>query len=193
MRYWVVSPNIGAPYATKGSLLKWKELTLRKKAAFMGWAKTRKGSGKTFATEYGAEEITILIAYRDEHIWNLVAVGRVDSEAISDNGELSRKYGREFGFGTYRRLRPFVPLPKDPALSRLLKGTSPDRLRNVKALVELKPEERSADLQLCERLRAIIRRQKDGIGRLRREGRSLRETPMDAPWKRRNSSMPSSR
>ncbi len=163
MRYWVLSPNIGGPYATKESLQNWKQLTLRKKVAFMGWPADRKGPGHKFATEYGAEEIIILIAYRDDWIWNLVAVGKVASEAIPDDRQLSRRYGEEYGYGTHRRLRPFVRLPEDPASSRLsLEHTSPDRLTNIKALVELTPEERSTDFRLCERLRAIIRRQEDG-------------------------------
>ena len=49
-----------------------------------------------------------------------------------------------------------------------MKGTSPDRLRNIVTLVELKPERNGADradLRLCERLKAIIRREEDVAGK----------------------------
>lgn len=175
MRYWVISPNVGGPNASRESLRTWKELTRKYKAAFMGWPAGGKGDtkglGRKFAKDYGGEEITILIAHRESWKWILVAVGKVASQAKRDDGKIAQKYGREYGFGTYRKLKPFVSLQDGPAASRLsLERTSPDRLTNIVALVELKPESLPADRRLCERLTAIIRREDEDNGAERTTG-----------------------
>lgn len=159
--YWVLSPNIGL---SGGTVLQgWKERIVEYKAAYMGWSPAPEedgemGLGRKFAKKYGSQEIAVLIAYREDWEWKMVACGKVASEAKRDDGALAKKYGEEYRYGSYRLRRPFIPLVENPRLGGLsFKGTSPDRRRNVPTLVELKPEANPKDRRLCDRLTAIIR------------------------------------
>ncbi len=156
MRYWAVSPNISQRGGR--ALARWKEIVLEHQAVFMGFSPDpkedgAKGLGVKFAREVAQRDI-ILSAHRHNWHWKLVACGKVESTASGD-----LKLPRGFHYGSYRRLKPFVPLRPDPNLAGLsLKGTSPDKLQQVVAIVELKPNMNPADRELCDRLRAIVNR-----------------------------------
>lgn len=158
MRYWVLSPNISM---SRGRMLeRWKEIIRDHEAVFMGWSPDpakdgRKGLGQKFAGKYPHNDIIILSAHRQNWEWKLVACGKANSEARTKGLDLPRG----FGYGSFRLLRPFVPLKSRPESSGMsLRDTSPDRRRNVETLIELKPNENPADRRLCARLKALVER-----------------------------------
>ncbi len=154
MRYWVISPNIGMSRGTK--VQRWKELILQRHAVFMGWRPRRREDGRRGLGLKFAEGIkrgdVVLSAQRRDWKWTVLACGIVKEDAPRK----PLKLGREYRHGSYRLLKPFVPLDPNPKASGLLlKATSPGRRRQIAALTELH-RKNLADRRVCERLRAIL-------------------------------------
>ena len=115
-RYWVVSPNVNNDETTVGD---WRRASVLNQAAFMGWSpndEEHKQMGPKFAgnTENGTKPgDVILIARRHNLEPEIVGVGEVVGKAIK------RIPGPVIGdgFGSARRLKPFVAWSGSPPRS----------------------------------------------------------------------------
>jgi hypothetical protein len=147
--FWVVSPNVRYNEATVED---WKRASVVWNAAFMGYELDHP-IGKKFAKTISPNDV-ILIARRHQHMPDVVGFGIVrGGYRNSLAGFIPPKADRKpLGFGTLRKLRPFIPRRRLPKNLRIMKV-----LGHTAALRRLYPEE-EGDRMICRWMERELRK-----------------------------------
>lgn len=143
--FWIVSPNVRNDNRT---VSEWRQASVAWKAAFMGYEpdeKKYKQTGYKFANVVRPNDI-ILIARRYQDKSEVVGFGVVDGKfRTSLKGFSPPKSDEPPGFGSLRKLQPFIPMSEVPAELHMI-----DVLRHTTALRKLHPDTLSTHKEICD-------------------------------------------
>ena len=148
-RYWVVSPNVNNDETTVGD---WRRASVLGQAAFMGWSPDdgdHKQMGPKFAgnTENGIKPgDVILIARRHNLEPEIVGFGEVVGKAVNRIPGLVIPDEIRDGFGSARKLKPFVSWSGSPPRPIPIREV----IRHTTALAQLHPETNAEHKKVCD-------------------------------------------
>lgn len=153
-RYWVVSSTVNGSGRT--DLEGWKDLIQENRAAFMGWGKGD-GKGEPFFKDVQIDDV-ILIARGRNDTKKLVGCGKVNSEAFKDRKKLRKPPPKDWEFGAYRFLDPFVPLEEDPKNCGLSFNKVQDRGAVPPAIYEIDLDDHryTGNTKFCRELERLL-------------------------------------
>lgn len=143
----MVSPNVKDDEATVGE---WREASVRKRAAFMGYEPNDYDHGQIGPKFAGATEPSIpsivsgdviLIARRHHREPQIVGFGIVQGKFETK----LKGFKPPQEFGSLRRLSPFIPWSQPPSTIRLI-----DILGHARALAQLYPQKYVAHEKVCD-------------------------------------------
>ena len=148
MKYWVVSPNLGA--AGEKDLDAWIEFIQRRKIAVMGWGEDNR-IGKAFKNEVQIGDF-ILVASGSNANKRLCIAGIVAGDAEDDFKEKTPT-----GYSFFRKLNPSIDLPADPSeIGLSFEGAAHGEAHRIPAMYRLYPSTNGADKVIVDKLLKLL-------------------------------------
>jgi hypothetical protein len=148
MKYWVVSPNLGAP--GEKDLDSWCEFIRRRKVAVMGWGDDNK-IGKRFKEDIAIGDL-ILVASGSNANKRLCITGIVAGEAEEELKEAAPTH-----YSYFRRLDPAIELKSDPNdIGISFTGAAHGEAHLIPAMYQLYPSSNKIDKAIVEKLLQLL-------------------------------------
>ena len=148
MKYWVVSPNLGAP--GEKNLAAWCKFIRLRRVAVMGWGDDNR-FGKCFKDDVEMGDL-ILVASRSNANKQLCIAGIVSSNAEYDLNENAPTY-----YTSFRRLEPSIELKDEPSENGLsFVGAAHGNAQQIPAIYQLKPFSNPIDKAIVDKLLDLL-------------------------------------